>query len=132
MGRSNALSRLIVGHVKKLGVGGGVIQISSDGAWSNVISVTRGCVDVKLQKKKLYITLEWPPSVRHVCCRLQQVLMQLQQSQLDTLSEWLSKMEERIALDEPAASDINILRKQVDTHKVRHWLLLGQSVRQGV
>ena len=58
--------------------------------------------------------------------------MQLQQSQLDTLSEWLSKMEERIARDEPAASDINILRKQVDTHKVRFWLLLGQSVEKGL
>ena len=57
--------------------------------------------------------------------------MQLQQSQLDTLSEWLSKMEERIAQDEPAASDINRLRKQVDTHKVRDWLLLGQNVEQG-
>ena len=58
--------------------------------------------------------------------------MQLQQRQLDTLSEWLSKMEERIANDEPAASDINILRKQVDQHKVRDWLILDQSVEQGL
>ena len=69
MGRSNALSRLIVGHVKKLGVGGGVIQISSDlhydGAWSNVISVTRGCVDVKFAEKKAlhntWMAPECPP-----------------------------------------------------------------------
>ena len=36
--------------------GSGVIQISSDsrydGAWSNVISVTRGCVGVKFAEKK--------------------------------------------------------------------------------
>ena len=44
--------------------------------------------------------------------------MELQQGQLDTLADWLTKMEGRITEEEPVASDINVLRKQVDQHKV--------------
>ena len=44
--------------------------------------------------------------------------MELQQAQLDTLADWLTKMEGRITDEEPVASDINVLRKQVDQHKV--------------
>ena len=50
--------------------------------------------------------------------RLQQVLMELQQAQLDRLAEWLTDMEQKISQHGPIASDLDTIQSQVDTHKV--------------
>ena len=54
--------------------------------------------------------------------RLQQVLMELQQAQLDRLAEWLGDMEQRISQHGPVAADLDTIQTQVDTHKVSHVL----------
>ncbi|XP_067674722.1 dystrophin-like isoform X3 [Haliotis asinina] len=49
--------------------------------------------------------------------RLQQVLMDLQQQQLDELASWLGQMEERINQQEPLGSDLDSIKRQVSEHK---------------
>lgn len=52
--------------------------------------------------------------------RLHEVLMDLQQQQLQQLSDWLSQTEERIMKieTEPAAKDVEVYREQIEQHKV--------------
>ncbi|XP_037306138.2 utrophin isoform X1 [Pungitius pungitius] len=51
--------------------------------------------------------------------RLHEVLMDLQQQQLQQLSDWLSQTEERIKKieTEPAATDLELYREQLEQHK---------------
>ncbi|XP_026174486.1 dystrophin isoform X2 [Mastacembelus armatus] len=51
--------------------------------------------------------------------RLHEVLMDLQQQQLQQLSDWLTQTEERIRKieTEPAAKDLEVYKEQIDQHK---------------
>lgn len=53
-------------------------------------------------------------------CRLHEVLMELQQQQLQQLSDWLTQTEERIRKMEiePAAKDLEVYKEQIEQHKV--------------
>ncbi|KAL8624968.1 hypothetical protein ACOMHN_039855 [Nucella lapillus] len=61
--------------------------------------------------------------------RLQQVLMELQQQQLEELGSWLTWMEERISNQEPVGTDLEAIKKQVDDHKVIQQSLEDQQKR---
>ncbi|XP_070191463.1 dystrophin-like isoform X2 [Littorina saxatilis] len=61
--------------------------------------------------------------------RLQQVLMELQQQQLDELAGWLTHMEERIKTQEPVGSDLDAIKKQVEDHKLIQQSLEEQQKR---
>lgn len=52
--------------------------------------------------------------------RLHEVLMDLQQQQLQQLSDWLTQTEERIRKIEtdPAAKDLDVYKEQIEQHKV--------------
>lgn len=52
--------------------------------------------------------------------RLHEVLMDLQQQQLQQLSDWLTETEERIRKIEtdPAAKDLDVYKEQIEQHKV--------------
>ena len=51
---------------------------------------------------------------------LHEVLMDLQQKQLQQLSDWLTQTEERIVKieTEPAAKDVELYKEQIENHKV--------------
>ncbi|XP_055889039.1 dystrophin-like isoform X6 [Biomphalaria glabrata] len=49
--------------------------------------------------------------------RLQKVLMDLQQGQLDDLANWLSAMELRIEKQQVVGADLNAIKSQVEEHK---------------
>ena len=50
--------------------------------------------------------------------RLQKVLMDLQQGQLDSLATWLTQMEERISHQQDVGADLDQIKQQVEEHKV--------------
>jgi len=52
--------------------------------------------------------------------RLHEVLMDLQQQQLQQLSDWLSRTEERIKKieTEPGAKDLELYKERIEQHKV--------------
>lgn len=52
--------------------------------------------------------------------RLHEVLMDLQQQQLQQLSDWLSQTEQRIMKieTEPAAKDVEVYKEQIEQHQV--------------
>lgn len=54
-------------------------------------------------------------------CRLHEVLMDLQQQQLQQLSDWLTQTEERIRRIEtqPGAKNMEAYKEQIEQHKVR-------------
>ena len=67
-------------------------------------------------------------------CRLQTVLMELQQGQLDDLASWLTSMEERVEKQQNIGADLEAIKAQVEEHKVRkrdwatgHWTSGGES-----
>ncbi|XP_041352153.1 dystrophin-like isoform X2 [Gigantopelta aegis] len=49
--------------------------------------------------------------------KLQQILMDLQQQQLDELEKWLTQMEGCITNQEPIGSDLETIKQQVEDHK---------------
>ncbi|GFN77850.1 dystrophin [Plakobranchus ocellatus] len=49
--------------------------------------------------------------------RLQTVLMELQQGQLDDLASWLTSMEERIEKQQSIGADLDAIKAQVEEHK---------------
>ncbi|XP_076445085.1 dystrophin-like isoform X2 [Babylonia areolata] len=61
--------------------------------------------------------------------RLQQVLMELQQQQLDELGAWLTGMEDRINRQEPVAADLDGIKQQVEDHKVIQQSLEAEQKR---
>ncbi|XP_076466610.1 dystrophin-like isoform X3 [Babylonia areolata] len=61
--------------------------------------------------------------------RLQQVLMELQQHQLDELASWLVWMEEKINNQDPVGTDLETIKTQVDDHKVIQQSLEDQQKR---
>ncbi|KAK7483287.1 hypothetical protein BaRGS_00025454, partial [Batillaria attramentaria] len=61
--------------------------------------------------------------------RLQQVLMELQQQQLDELGAWLTSMEDRINKQEAVGSDLEAIKMQVEEHKLIQRALEEQQKR---
>ena len=55
-----------------------------------------------------------PPLFRS---RLHQHLMKLQHLQLKDLADWLSKAEEEDSSTQPIASDLDVVKAQVETHR---------------
>jgi hypothetical protein len=45
--------------------------------------------------------------------------MELQQKQLDQLNAWLNKMESKIGEHESVGTDVDVVRHQVEEHKVK-------------
>lgn len=66
-------------------------------------------------------------SVSPFVSRLHEVLMNLQQQQLQQLSDWLTETEARIRKMEiePVAKDLESYKEQIEQHKVNtFWLIL--------
>lgn len=66
-------------------------------------------------------SLYCPSAFAFFLSRLHEVLMDLQQQQLQQLSDWLTQTEERIRRIEtqPAAKDMEAYKEQIEQHKVR-------------
>lgn len=68
------------------------------------------CIEVRLQKHVFY----------SFAFRLHEVLMDLQQQQLQQLSDWLTQTEKRIKRIEmePAPEDMEVYKEKIEQHKV--------------